>query len=210
MELEFFVTAGGDLHQAQRPVQRVGALGMLADLVRPLAGRLRVGGLQLCGVHGDLVGVCAHRRRGVAAGEVGDKAVGVALVGHVDEGFPLDHLPAVLADGGAALFLLPCPLGLSFADLERTDEGGQLVFQRDAAGIPLPEDRLLLPSRVTVTSSLPETVKYLFTVVRSVRLGYSVWVVKAKPGRPRSSNSRTVTLTSQEGSLIDRSGLGSP
>jgi hypothetical protein len=35
MALEFFVTAGGDLHQAQRPVQRVRALGMLADPLGP-------------------------------------------------------------------------------------------------------------------------------------------------------------------------------
>jgi hypothetical protein len=94
------------------------------------------------------------------------------------------------------------PLGLGFADLERADKGGQLVLQRDPAGIALPEDRLLLPSprplTVTVTSSPPEAVKYLFTVVRSVRLGYSVWVVKAKHGRPRSSRSRTVTLASRE------------
>jgi hypothetical protein len=81
--------------------------------------------------------------------------------------------------------------------------------------VTLPESRCLRIGcfshpRVTVTSSLPEAVKYLFTVVRSVRLGYPVWVVKAKPGRPRSSSSRTVTLASQEGSLIDRSGLGSP
>lgn len=63
---------------------------MLADPVRLLAGRLRVGCLQLCGVRGEFIGVCAHRRCGVAVGEVGDKTVGVALVGHVDEGLPLD------------------------------------------------------------------------------------------------------------------------
>jgi hypothetical protein len=42
----------------------------------------------------------------------------------VDEGLLLDLFPAVLADFRAAFFLVPCPVGLSLADLEHPDEGG--------------------------------------------------------------------------------------
>src|SRR5450756_2137533 len=145
VRLEFFVAAGSDLNQAQSPVQWVGALGMLADPLGPLACRLRVLVLQLCGVCVDLVGVRAHGGRGIAAVELSEESLGVALVGHVDEGLLLDLFPTVLADFRAAFFLLmpsrPQP-GRSRAP----DEGGQLVLQGGFAGIALAEDRVLLPS----------------------------------------------------------------
>ena len=54
VRLEFFVAAGGDLNQAQSPVQWVRAVGMLADPLGPLASRLRVRVLQFCGACVDL------------------------------------------------------------------------------------------------------------------------------------------------------------
>jgi hypothetical protein len=74
VRLEFFVTARGNLLWAQWPVQRIRALGMLADPLGPPACRLRGRGLQGRGTRVDLVGVRAHGRRGIAAVELGEES----------------------------------------------------------------------------------------------------------------------------------------
>jgi hypothetical protein len=119
---------------------------MLTNPLGPPGCRLRGRGLQGRGTRVDLVGVRAHGRYGIAAAELSQKALGIALIAHTDEGLLLDRLPAFLADVRAALFLFPCPLGLGLVDLKQPDEGGQLVLQGGSAGIALAEDRALLPS----------------------------------------------------------------
>src|ERR1700685_1367240 len=64
------------------------------------AGASRGGGTGVA-----LVGVRAHGRCGIAAVELGKESLGIALIGHTDEGLLLDLLPAFLADVRAALFL---------------------------------------------------------------------------------------------------------
>lgn len=101
---------------------------MLADPLGPLACGLRGGGLHLCGACVNLVGVRAHGGYGIAAIELSEKALGVALVGHVDEGLLLDLFPAFLTDLRPAFFFLPGPGGLGLADLEHPDEGDYLAM----------------------------------------------------------------------------------
>jgi hypothetical protein len=79
VRLEFLVTARSDLLQAQWPVERVRALGMFADPLGPPACRLRGWGRQGRGTLVDLVGVRAHGRCGIAAVELGEESLGVAL-----------------------------------------------------------------------------------------------------------------------------------
>ena len=46
-------------------------------------------------------------RCGSAAVELGEEPLGIALIGHQDEGLFLDPIPAFLADIRSALFLFP-------------------------------------------------------------------------------------------------------